>query len=109
MAVGCPPWGPNPARPCGGRQVAACALGPRNATHRQRMDGASPDAGGVLDKASMGSYLAVATLVVVVIAVPPVVGLLPTPASQWAGLVAGILMGSWLQFRCRKLVQRQSR
>ena len=43
------------------------------------------------------SGMSVATLVLVLIAVPPVVGLLPTPASQWVGFVTGLLVGAVLQ------------
>jgi hypothetical protein len=48
------------------------------------------------------SGMAVATLALVLIAVPPVVGLLPTPASQWGGFVSGLLMGAGLQRMVRR-------
>lgn len=50
------------------------------------------------------SGMSVATLVLVLIAVPPLVGLLPTPASQWAGFVTGLVMGSGLQRLARRTV-----
>jgi hypothetical protein len=48
------------------------------------------------------SVAAVTAVVLAIILIPPAVGLVTTPASQWGGLVAGLLIGIRFQLPARK-------
>ncbi len=56
------------------------------------------------------SVAAVTAVVLAFILIPPALGLVTTPAGQWVGLAAGLVIGVWFQLRARKhVLDRTSR